>query len=1094
MKGGKFLDALSSPTNLPGTVEIGAWLEELVGTLQSQLDMVASGAAMLPYEYLTKRYLNESIPLGATANFQHETNGTLVGRFVKLGAPNTTGHARPVGLRASSSQLYEVTDKIDESSPSLFAGLDLSGPNETGEYGWILINGVCPVSPALTGNPTHLGEVGWATDDSLAADAATAVGRLVSNGPNLQVLLNIQPVPVNDATLAGAIDRINGKLVTVQSELATKPDSTQIQRRLRGMIITSITAVNQTVDLIQNQLKNIDTNYAGVQVEQTLKAMADFRVELAAAGAAQDAVRQQVHVNAQASQQSRDLAQVWSDQSNIYAQVAAERAAFAAVKGVESEASAELSEGYAANASLSEANALTYSNLAATYKTAAGLAVSNAFPEVLDGAWLTTTGTGSPESKADFPNGSGTLLAGVYTSPVGVNGANALYKAVVPWSSGRIYEVSVDVEALAATGGTIFVLPYARRMDSSYNDLGEYYTTVALTVGARTTITYRFGMGVTPAGGINVPSCAFVRFGFLINYGTAADRQTKLYRLSLRDVTALVASESQASIAQSAAVSASDSAASASTSMTLAANLGFGAINGNAGFDDYPSATAGQLPTGWLSWISTATAQRVADTLGGYSIQLPGLAAANGGIYFGNLATNQINTNDYYVIEADITLTSGTLAGAGSLFSPYNNASVAIQNDLYINFATDPDATGAAVGAGVVGNRYKYSKLVKVTAAGAYGYRLYAISHWSTLGSIAVANVITFHKCLVRPATLQEIRDKTVLSPMEATVSTHTSAIATLNGSAATWETVVAAGGGFPAIARLKAGVGGSEIALAASKLLVLNPSNTGAYQEVARFEGGRAVLNDAIIRKLTVGPRSNSEIYFPVQLRPRAYLGKHNDVIQYEGGKTLGAVPLRITPDTTGIAVASGDALDVRAVSITTTQFTVKAVKITPSSPANQATGAGTNVGGTPAWQVHKPTTADAFNGYYNFKATITLTLVNSIYNEFQDKYRNYYLGSVRLYCNAGSSWVLMETVALNPSTLTTSPASPGSTLSYSIDYTTQYNTAIGQHAGREFGIHATSGTITAFAGVSYTTQYSGTEVALTQMIPFLVYPPESD
>lgn len=1111
MKDGKFLEALTPPTSLPDTVAVGEWLDELVGTLQSQLDMIANGAAMLPYEYLRKRYLGESIPLGATASFRHETNGTLTGRFVKLGAPNETGFARPVGYRTNSSQLYEVTDRVSESNEALFAGLDITQAGEIGEYGWILTGGVSPVLPNLTGAPTHLGEVGWVADDSLATNAATTVGRLVSNGPDLQVLLNPQPIPVNDKTLAGSIDRLNSRLDQVRAELATKPDGTQVNTLLESMVIRSITAVNQTVDLIQTQLQKIDTNLAQVEIEQTLQAMAEFRLELTDARDAQDAVRQQMHVNAQASLHNKDSSKVWADQSGVYAEASAGAEGRAAIQANESTIQAGFSAGYAANASLSEANAQSYMNLAATYRRDTLKINGNfKFDLGMEGWWTAlNTITGAVSNPLELVPGFAVEPASFRPTMLRLDpgiGAKIIFSEMIPISNtADKWEFKATIAGYRAGGGTgstqFYVGFVGLDANGAYLNHGGYGTfryCLATPANASHNQVIDLTAIVTGEGNDSwtkfPPGTKYIRFVATMNYLNDPNFYSYLDGFSVENVTARESAIASAAAASSSSASASSSAATATSNMLLTASLGRGLLNANANFANWPVGTAD--PDSWYIWGGTGWGgsnkrypmsalglvgnQKIEGSEYAYGAVVP-TAGSDVGIRTLAAGGNDIEiAPGKFTMQGTARIFSGTWSGAGLVLYFFDSAMNFLAAE-YIRFWADADSNGLVSNTSGVIRRWSKSVTSPSNARFA---RMYVMANWGGFPSPATAT----KDLAVWLAGFRQSSDA------EAQVQVNSGAIATINGAAAFHETIVAAGGGFPAVSRLKAGASGSTFDLAASKLTIYNPSNTSQWQEVARFEGGKAILNDALIRTLSVGPRTDSEIYFPVQLRPRAYLGKHNDVIQYEGGKTLGAVPLRITPDTTGIAVASGDALDVRAVSITATQFTVKAVKITPSSPANQATVAGSNIGGTPAWQVDKPTSADAFNGYYNFKATITLTLVNSVYNEFQDKYRNYYSGSVRLYCNSGSGWTIMETVALNPSTLTVSAAAPGSTISYAIDYTTQYNTAIGQHGGKEFGIHATSGTLTAFAGVVYTTQSSGTEVALTQMIPWLVYPPESN
>lgn len=72
-----------------------------------------------------------------------------------------------------------------------------------------------------------------------------------------------------------------------------------------------------------------------------------------------------------------------------------------------------------------------------------------------------------------------------------------------------------------------------------------------------------------------------------------------------------------------------------------------------------------------------------------------------------------------------------------------------------------------------------------------------------------------------------------------ASISTNAGAIATLEGATAYWELLAAAGGGDPAIFRLLAGEGGSEITLAASILGFWNTAGGGSLIKAMEIESG---------------------------------------------------------------------------------------------------------------------------------------------------------------------------------------------------------------------------------------------------------------
>ena len=313
---------------------------------------------------------------------------------------------------------------------------------------------------------------------------------------------------------------------------------------------------------------------------------------------------------------------------------------------------------------------------------------------------------------------------------------------------------------------------------------------------------------------------------------------------------------SSALAASGSASAASISASSAQNYSVLAASVGTGYLNKNAGFDDYPSASVGAVPTGWTyDMMSIANGYRVADQLGGYAYCLPAAASASAYTAVDMSGFNLVQSQGYYVIEADIILNSGTLTGAGVLLRPQNSSGSTSQ-DIMMVFNSTPDQTGTAPGAGVAGRSYQFRKLVQVTLANAYGFRLWAMSHWSSLGSITTANNITWLTCGVRPAYPSEIRDQTVLSPLQATVTTLSNTVATYDSRLASYLTRVSAGSGSAELSMVAQDSGGnptSNITLKAEKIKLGSVS-----APVLEISGGKAVFTGELNVGGTSGARVN--------------------------------------------------------------------------------------------------------------------------------------------------------------------------------------------------------------------------------------------
>lgn len=191
-----------------------------------------------------------------------------------------------------------------------------------------------------------------------------------------------------------------------------------------------------------------------------------------------------------------------------------------------------------------------------------------------------------------------------------------------------------------------------------------------------------------------------------------------------------------------------------------------GAINVNPTFAQYTNAIG--PADGWNYDNQTnGGATRVAGETGGYAVQLA--SSANTSAYSAQ-QLGGVAANSYWVIEADVKLNAGTLSGAGVLFRA--------GPDYRIVFSTDRDNSDTVVGAGTVGQTYRFRKLVQMTAA-ATGSALWYMSHWSALGDVSAANSLTWYRCAVRPATDTEVLAKKA----DTTLNTPTTGIVARMGT-----------------------------------------------------------------------------------------------------------------------------------------------------------------------------------------------------------------------------------------------------------------------------------------------------------------------
>lgn len=301
-----------------------------------------------------------------------------------------------------------------------------------------------------------------------------------------------------------------------------------------------------------------------------------------------------------------------------------------------------------------------------------------------------------------------------------------------------------------------------------------------------------------------------------------------------------------------------------------------------------------------------------------------------------------------------------------------------------------------------------------------------------------------------------------------------------INGSAVFSDVIADAGDGSPAIVRLKAGIGGSQITIASEKTVMLNPVD-GSLVEVARFQDGVAFFNNALIRNLLVFARADATVAFPVQLRPRIYLATDGDVVSYGG--TLGVPAASIVPDLSGLPTpTSGESYDVRALNSMATEFTVRAKLLGSVVLTDRNTGAGAASGGSPAYVVDKPTTEDAYNGYYQFQVTMPLARIDVEPAPGGQSYSTY-MGTATFFANPGTGFVQIGSESITESR--TASSSP-TRISVTRTLTIQYAGMIGMGPFQELGASG----VTALINVKYTTQSAGSETALTASIPFSVTP----
>ncbi|TCD04280.1 hypothetical protein EYB45_08520 [Erythrobacteraceae bacterium CFH 75059] len=454
-----------------------------------------------------------------------------------------------------------------------------------------------------------------------------------------------------------------------------------------------------------------------------------------------------------------------------------------------------------------------------------------------------------------------------------------------------------------------------------------------------------------------------------------------------------------------------------------------------------------------------------------------------------------------YVLEADWALMDGPDVSRATITVAMYNASGALLDDSRaIPLATLREADGHTHGSGeAVKGRFRTMRTrhrVTVTNPAHTHIRLF-VFFWG--GSAPRDWAYRWDRLALRPMTPQEVEAGRII-PLEATVEQQAGAIADIRGSAAFFETLVQAGGGNPAVVRLQAGWNGSTIVQAADRLLILNPAN-GQFVEVARFEGGQARLNDALIRRLRVAPNVHSAIYLPVQLEPLRLTGPLGQPLQYDNGRTFGLRPARITADLSQLpAPAAGERYEFRPVAVTETGFTPTVVRIgAGAATVQQQSPAGVDMGSgvAPRWQAGKPTEADAGDGYYTYTLDLVLNKVDEQYYGpgtgqpgYPEGQMASYLARAEFSGRTGAGvWVYLGAETWTEQRFAPLGQTNPATVPLSVQHTVQSTADLTSGAG-VFGVQPTAGAVTALHHVRYLTSSGATETPVSGTMTYTIHP----
>lgn len=307
----------------------------------------------------------------------------------------------------------------------------------------------------------------------------------------------------------------------------------------------------------------------------------------------------------------------------------------------------------------------------------------------------------------------------------------------------------------------------------------------------------------------------------------------------------------------------------ASRASTLESNLVVpeASLNQNPNFGGL--WTSGQLPESWQNWFSGTSNTRTAGQASLSAIRFATTSGQNQGIaQFGFFGSIPNYVRGYYVLEADVTLNSGTLSGSGVAVDTLNAATGGtFVEGFQINFETDLDINGSVIGAGTAGRTYRYRKLIQFTNTTGVEMRLFAMASWDQFNASRPAKDITFHRVAFRAATDSEIELRQARGP-SATVGARILAEETTRANAdsalATRATTLESQMGDTAASGLRSRIIAEETTRAnadtalANRATTLeaqmaNTSGSGLQSRIASEETARANADTTLASRATV-------------------------------------------------------------------------------------------------------------------------------------------------------------------------------------------------------------------------------------------------
>lgn len=695
--------------------------------------------------------------------------------------------------------------------------------------------------------------------------------------------------------------------------------------------------------------------------------------------------------SASAAASSASSASTSAGSAGASATSASNSANTASIQASNAATSASAASGSAASASSSASSAATSASLSASYSAkaqanaqAVALTPNARFQNGMTGWYGDTAGGGLYYAPYGNWIQSANGASGVWANNAG--NFSYIYSELIPIDPSRKYKIRGRVYS-SGGGGIIYIGATSHDANGTTIGANAGQNYIANWSGnTKAAGWHDIESQVLTGAGANADDANWFRAGTkqvrvlaFLNYGNIDAAQVfQLDSLWIEDVTDLEAASSYAGIASTQASVATASAAAAQASAVLSASIGPNLRVRNPVFADWPNPAA--TPANWThSYGSTAMATRIAGDTGNYAYDVTVGAAGQHELYYTE-GPGSIGPG-WYVMELDIEHVSGNWQGAGCRLYVYDQYSNYLESNG-INVASDTDIAGTVLGYTPAARRYYFRKLCQFTNSAIKQF-YFGFSGGGLLENKSATGREIIRRAGFRPATPSEIRDQTVLAPMQATVSTQSAAITTLQGEAkAYWQ--VEGNAGTEALffisARARAAYGDtptSSVSFGAREVHIYNPAGANWKKALSVF-GGNVVLSGG----LTAGAfiRLGSGEGWPVALQARDFLAADGDTVSF--GTTLDSLPKLDFDDAGLAALGSGETYNLYAENLTTTGFTARLKIATPGGTTNYSKTASTTPGTGPTIQIDKGADPDSDSGDYTFSFSGTVTVFNVFYS----------------------------------------------------------------------------------------------------------------